>query len=166
MCSGCFSYHADSGSSCTVLTWCLGLNFIIMQNTKVLEDHEIRHSFHVTAEGSPPRSCYAGISKYTGDLSTPEWEDVEPGIVFNLPWHLVKSAQSPTAKFKTLCHVEANISSVPYTTYNSKTGGIGYRRNYEIILLVGLTELKAQVGWINKKTVRAHITLYVRICLV
>ena len=64
-----------------VLTWCLGLDFIIMQNTKVLADHEIRHSFHVTAQGSPPRSCYAGISKYTGDLSAPEWEDVEPGRV-------------------------------------------------------------------------------------
>ena len=31
---------------------------------------------------------------------------------------------------------------------------MSYRRTCDIILLVGLTELKAQVGWIDSKTVR------------
>jgi hypothetical protein len=38
---------------------------------------------------------------------------------------------------------------------------MGYRRDYNVILLVGLTELKAQIGWIDAKTVRAHLVLYV-----
>ena len=145
------------------MTWCLGLDLISLQGTKVIEDHEIRHSFHVTAEGSPPLSGYADISKYTGDLSAPEWEDVEPGRVSGFPWHLVKSAHSPKDRFETLCHVEVDISNLPYTSHSLKKGKMGYRRNYEIILLVGLTELKAQVSWIDKKTVRAHIILHMHL---
>ena len=35
------------------------------------------------------------------------------------------------------------------------TGGLSYRRKCDVILLVGLTELKAQVSWIDSETVRA-----------
>jgi len=31
---------------------------------------------------------------------------------------------------------------------------MGYERKYNAILLVGLTELKAQIGWIDPETVR------------
>ena len=148
------------------MTWCLGLDFIVLQGTKVIEDHEIRSSFNVTAEGNPPRSGHARISKYTGTLASPEWMDAEPGRVSRFPWHLVKSAESPKDSFETLCHVEGDISSVPYTSHNAKKGRMGYRRCYEIVLLVGLTELKAQVSWVNKKTVRVHIILHVCICLI
>jgi len=138
----------------------------VLQGTKVIEDHEIRHSFIVTAKGSPPRRGHATISKYTGALFAPEWKDVEPGRVFSFPWDLVKGAQSPKDRFKTLCDVEADISSVPYTSHRMKTGGMGYRRDYEVVLLVGLTELKAQVSWINERTVRAHLLLHVPIYLI
>ena len=92
--------------------------------------------------------------------------DVEPGGVFiTFPWHLVKSAQSPKDKFETLCRVEADISSAPYIS-NRTTEGKGYSRNFDVILLVSLTELKAQVSWIDERTVRAHIILRVRIYLI
>ena len=38
---------------------------------------------------------------------------------------------------------------------------MGYKRDYNIILLVGLTELKAQVSWIDSKTVRSRLVLHV-----
>ena len=60
-----------------------------------------------------------------------------------------------TDKFETLCHVEADISNAPYVT-SSVTGIKGYKRNYNVILLVGLTELKAQISWIDSTTVREH----------
>jgi len=47
-----------------------------------------------------------------------------------------------------------------------ETGGTGYKRDYDIILLVGLTELKAQVSWIDERTVRAHIIPRVPIWLI
>ena len=65
----------------------------------------------------------------------------------------MKRAQGRIDKFETLCYVKADISSAPHTT-NYSTGG--YRRDYEIVLLVGLTELKAQVCWIDSRTVRAR----------
>lgn len=33
---------------------------------------------------------------------------------------------------------------------------MGYQRNFDVILLVGYTELKAQVSWIDSATVCAH----------
>jgi len=78
----------------------------------------------------------------------------------------VKSAQTPKDKFETLCHVEADVSSAPYTSKLMETGKISYKREYDVILLVGLTELKAQIGWIDPETVRAHLVLRVSIRLI
>ena len=36
---------------------------------------------------------------------------------------------------------------------------MSFRRKCDVILLVGLTELKAQVSWIDSETVRAHLVL-------
>jgi len=64
-----------------------------------------------------------------------------------------------------LCYVRADISSAPFVTKPTATGQTGYKREYDIILLVGLTELKAQVCWIDSKTVRAHLVMHVSIHL-
>ena len=69
-------------------------------------------------------------------------------------------------KFEELCSVEADISSAPYTSKLVETGKMVYERRFEIILLVGLTELKAQVGWIDSETVRPHLVLHVPIYLI
>ena len=77
-----FPYYVESGSSWTILTWRCGLDFTILQGTKVLKDHEIRRSFNVTAQGNPPRHTSPRISKYTGNLVSPKWVDIEPGSVY------------------------------------------------------------------------------------
>jgi len=111
-----------------------GLDSIALQGTKILEDREIRQRFHTPSQGTPPKHCFSDIIKYTGALDSPEWKDVEPD------------------KFKTLCRIKADISSAPYRSKLVGIGGTAYDRDYEIILLVGLTELKAQVSWIDSKT--------------
>ena len=98
-------------------------------------------------------------------MENPEWRDVEPGRVFTFPWRLVKRTQSSKDNFETLCYVKANISSAPYTSKYTDEGEIGYSRGYDIILLVGLTELKAQVSWIDSRTVRAYLVMHVSIYL-
>jgi hypothetical protein len=85
--------------------------------------------------------------------------------VFGFYWYLVKGAQRKKDKFETLCYVKADISSAPYTSNYTAAGTMGYKREYDIILLVGLTELKAQVSWIDSRTVRAHLVLHVSIYL-
>ena len=57
-----------------------------------------------------------------------------------------------------MCYVNADISSAPYTShFTAAAGATGYSRGYDVILLVGLTELKAQVCWIDSETVRTHL---------
>ena len=65
----------------------------------------------------------------------------------------------PKDQFETLCRVKADVSTAPYTS-GFATGNVGYRREYHIVLLVGLTELKAQASWIDSATVRMHPILH------
>jgi len=116
----------------------------------------------MTSEDTPPQHVFSRVVKYTGTLASPEWEDVEEGRVFSFPWYFVKSAQCYKDKFETLCYVEVDLSTAPYTSNFARTG---YKREYDIILLVGLTELKAQVSWIDSRTVRVHIILHVSVYL-
>ncbi|KAF9649037.1 hypothetical protein BDM02DRAFT_3095383 [Thelephora ganbajun] len=107
-------------------------------DTMLSREREIRHHFQMVSEGTPPQYISSRIVKYTGSLVAPEWDDVEKD------------------KFETLCHVKANLSTAPYTS-SFAAGKMGYKRDFDIILLVGLTELKAQVTWIDSATVRAHL---------
>ena len=66
----------------------------------------------------------------------------------------MKSAQSEKGKFESLCHVKVDITGAPYTSKLRESGVMGYMRKYNVILLVGLTELKAQVSWIDSESVR------------
>ena len=58
--------------------------------------------------------------------------------------------------FETLCHVAADISAAPFTSSVGSSGERCYYREFDVVLLVGLTELKAQIRWFNPKTVRIH----------
>jgi len=111
-----------------------GFTTMLSRGTKVLEDREIRHGFYLATEGTPAQEASPRIAKYTGSLVSPEWEDVE------------------REKFATLCYVKADISTAPHTSKYTTMGKIGCRRDFEVILLVGLTELKAQVSWIDSTT--------------
>jgi len=137
------------------------LNFIVPQGTKVLEDREIRRSFYETTEGAPAQHVLPKILKYTGTPAALKWKDEEQGRTLNFPWYFVKSAQSQTEKFETLCYVKADVSTAPYTSKRVAAGKMAYRRDYDVILLVGLTELKSQVSWIDSETVRPYVILHV-----
>ena len=56
--------------------------------------------------------------------------------------------------FQTLCHIVADISAAPATLQRGTLGQICYTREYDVVLLVGLTELKAQIRWTDSATVR------------
>ena len=50
-----------------------------------------------------------------------------------------------------LCTIEADLSRVPMLSQPKATGnGSFYRVDYEIIILFGMTELKAQIAWEEK----------------
>ena len=59
-------------------------------------------------------------------------------------------------RFETLCHVSADISAAPFTTKLGKSRRTCYVRKFYLVLLVGLTELKAQISWTDSTTVCIH----------
>ena len=60
----------------------------------------------------------------------------------------------PTDRFETLCHVAADVSAAPSKLKYGESGKLCYYREYDVVLLVGLTELKAQIRWTDSTTVR------------
>ena len=65
----------------------------------------------------------------------------------------VSGAHNPKDRFEILCHVAADISS-PCTRTIGASGQICYSQQFDVVLLVGLTELKAQIRWSDSTTVR------------
>jgi len=57
------------------------LSSVALQGTKVLQDREIRLSRLIISEDAPATQSSSVITKYTGDSTTPNWKDVEPGRV-------------------------------------------------------------------------------------
>lgn len=62
-------------------------------------------------------------------------------------------AHNSKDRFDTLCHVHADLSGTPCTPMRGKTGKLCYYLELEVVLLVGLTELKAQIRWTDSRTV-------------
>lgn len=107
---------------------------MLTRGTKVLTDHEVRFQLQCHPEAAPPRHVLSSVIKYTGLQNAPRWTDLEED------------------NFETLCNVQADILTAPCQIRRGKTGGIYYTRDFELILLVGLTELKAQISWIDATT--------------
>ena len=56
------------------------------------------------------------------------------------------------ARFTTLCDVTANTSKITRTLLpqTAPDGSAYYEMEYDVILLFGLTELKAQISWVHQ----------------
>lgn len=51
------------------------------------------------------------------------------------------------ASYAKLCNIEADLSHLPLTPLRGSQGGTYYRVDYDVVLLFGLTELKAMIAW-------------------
>ncbi|KIM58495.1 hypothetical protein SCLCIDRAFT_28033 [Scleroderma citrinum Foug A] len=106
----------------------------ILQGTQVSEQQEFRSRFSGLRKSAT--NC-TGISTkiiaYRGSLSDPRWRDIEP------------------ASFTDNCKIFANASNIT-TALLPKTSPEGqtyYSIEFGVILLFGLTELKAQMSWLE-----------------
>lgn len=66
----------------------------------------------------------------------------------------VSGAHNPKDRFETLCHVVADISASSWTRKLGTSGAMCCIQMYDVVLMVGLTELKAQIRWFDSTTVR------------
>jgi len=106
-----------------------GFTTLLSKGTRVLENREIKTSRWAIREGIPTGRVLAGIRKYDGNKKEPEWTDIEED------------------RFETLCHVVADISEAPCTRKIGTSGKMCCIQAYHVVLMVGLTELKAQIRW-------------------
>ncbi|EIW80673.1 hypothetical protein CONPUDRAFT_82796 [Coniophora puteana RWD-64-598 SS2] len=107
---------------------------VLKKATQVSEDSEFRKEF-ITESAS--KSTFDMISTdivcYRGDNPSPRWIDTEP------------------EKYSNLCTVYADTSQVAKTVSPRKGfGGLQfYRQEFSIVLMFGLTELKAYISWME-----------------
>ncbi|KAF8805121.1 hypothetical protein BYT27DRAFT_7105301 [Phlegmacium glaucopus] len=106
-------------------------SIILPKNTQVSETTEFKKSYSRESESAADfRSGTFSVWCYRGDVATPEWKDVD------------------TNNYTELCTIEADLSRVPLRP-QQKAGGKGkfYTVDYDMVLLFGMTELKAHVAW-------------------
>ena len=111
----------------------------------------------VVREGAPARNVLAQIIKYVGNEKEPTWMDTERGT-YNLPFRgmIIVHGTHNTKDFETLCHVVADISAAPCKLTRGESGKVCCSRESEVVLVMGPTELKAHIRWIDSETVRIH----------
>jgi len=104
---------------------------ILPKNTQVSETKEFKKSyFRESGSTADFRAGSFSVWCYRGNVVSPKWKDVD------------------TNNYTKLCTIEADLSRVPMVPRPKASGkGSFYRVDYDIILLFGMTELKAQVAW-------------------
>ncbi|KAF8655074.1 hypothetical protein AX16_003239 [Volvariella volvacea WC 439] len=102
---------------------------ILPKGHKVEADSEFRKSYF-REHKDPNQLCEVLVELlcYRGTSETPEWLDVEP------------------EKYNILCTVKANTAHL--SKRNKQKNGI-YRIEFDIIVSFGLTEIKAQLSWVE-----------------
>ncbi|KIM58504.1 hypothetical protein SCLCIDRAFT_128105 [Scleroderma citrinum Foug A] len=107
---------------------------ILKKGTQVSEQQEFRHSFFQLRESATDcASICTTLVVYRGMLHAPCWKDIEP------------SAFMPN------CRILADTSAAAAALLPKKSpeGKTYYHIDFDVILLFGLTELKAQISWLE-----------------
>jgi len=104
---------------------------ILPKNTQVSEMKEFRKRFwDISDSATSFGTSRVEVWCYRGNVVTPKWRDVD------------------TNNYAKLCTVECDLSRASVITLPKTTGqGNFYAVNFDVILLFGMTELKAQVAW-------------------
>ncbi|KAF8901895.1 hypothetical protein CPB84DRAFT_1846607 [Gymnopilus junonius] len=111
-------------------------NSILPKGTKVAEYEEFRHSFHRQAHDAESLdSVTVGITCYRGQNYSQKTDN----------WFM----DEDQSKFSVLCHVSGDTSSYSFSPRFSRRRQRYYEIQFDIILSLGLTELKAQIAWIE-----------------
>ncbi|KZT00295.1 uncharacterized protein LAESUDRAFT_764717 [Laetiporus sulphureus 93-53] len=89
-----------------------------------------RNFFKESHESTTLDRLHTSITCYRGTTQDPRWTDLEP------------------ESFATLCTVQADTSRVTKVQQHGLKG-VYYTQHYKVVLLCGLTELKAQISWME-----------------
>lgn len=90
------------------------------------------------------RSCATGVASRT----RVGWTPSPVSTLTNLSRHRVPTT-STTEQFSTLCTVFADTTNVKKEKKTRANGSAYFRLDFQIVLLCGLTEFKAQISWVE-----------------
>ncbi|KAK0448949.1 uncharacterized protein EV420DRAFT_1566344, partial [Desarmillaria tabescens] len=112
----------------------IGGQFSIMlsKNTHVYDDTEFRHVYHRTNEHLSELSAISvDVLYYRGSNENPQWIDVEPDM------------------YSILCSITADTREAAkrLKLQRRPDGKSFFKLTYDVVLLFGKTELKAQICW-------------------
>lgn len=106
-------------------------DILLAKGTRTSEDEERAGTYCIhTNQAANLNEINDTVICYRGNLKEPHWMDVDAKM------------------FSTLCTVHADTSHVLKETRNGP-GGLYYELVFKIVLLCGLTELKAQIRWME-----------------
>lgn len=96
------------------------------------------------------------ILSYNGRNASPRWLDVDAGVL--LPKIRFFPPSKSLGNYVSICRVEAVLPTSAITTEQRADGRCYYQVTYEVLLRLGLTEMKAQIAWTDS-TVGLLLTL-------
>lgn len=123
-------------------------SFLPLQGTRVSEDKEFRRNYVINHRN--PNDCgtiTSDVTSYHGSQE-PQWTDTEPRLFLTLPFNF-RLLTTRLERFSTLCIVEADTTPMIKAIKPSRglDGLLFYPQQFGVVLLFGLTELKAQLSW-------------------
>ncbi|KAL1693048.1 hypothetical protein GGG16DRAFT_123573 [Schizophyllum commune] len=105
---------------------------ILPENTQVAEEKEFRHSFTWATQDYPKRVDGVSLEVYKGTRTCPDWVDEDED------------------NFWLLCDIEGeSCSNLRARRERGSNGRIYWKQHFDVILLFGMTELQAQIAWID-----------------
>ncbi|EJF61940.1 hypothetical protein DICSQDRAFT_161253 [Dichomitus squalens LYAD-421 SS1] len=108
-----------------------GFSTILKKGTRMRESEEISQPYNIEARNVRTLdSIVSDVLCYRGRSAQPKWVDVEPEF------------------YTPLCTVYADTSRVKKVAHNGPEG-LYYLQEFKVVLLCGLTELQAQISWVD-----------------
>ncbi|KAL1726860.1 hypothetical protein EV714DRAFT_286913 [Schizophyllum commune] len=106
-------------------------SIVLPENTQILQEQEFREPYSRSYESPPSAPARMSVRVYRGTKPNPRWIDEDKGD-----------------KFSVLCNIKAGAEINQQATRETNCEGKEYwRLRLEVVLLLGLTELKAQIAW-------------------
>ncbi|KIM40826.1 hypothetical protein M413DRAFT_27963 [Hebeloma cylindrosporum] len=104
---------------------------ILPKHTQISETKEFKTSYFREAKSKHEfQAASFSVWCYRGALAEPKWKDVDP------------------QNFAKICTIDIDLSNLPLTPLSKPFGGGRfYRLDYDVVLLFGLTEMKALIAW-------------------
>ncbi len=126
------------------------LSLTVLQDVLVSEETEFRQSYRILSRALPGLGAITtSIYRYTGRRVHPKWMDVDEG--WWSPGLATLLSIPCTDDYSAYCSVTADTSIVAKSLDPQRCldGTYYYQLSFDVVILFGMTELKAQLAWIE-----------------